>query len=99
MSPRLDLLLYGSVPAVLGAVGIVFLKSAGRHFTGLSAESLLAGVQKAAAGVDLWIGVALYVLAFAWVMVIISRVEVGRLYPVAVGLNIVFVIGVFLVST
>lgn len=91
MSPRFELLLYGAVPAVLGAVGIVFLKRAGQHFTGLTPESLLAGVQKAFVSPDIWIGIALYVLAFAWLMVIISRVEVSRFYPIAVGLNIVFV--------
>jgi multidrug transporter EmrE-like cation transporter len=91
MMPRFDLLLYGAVPAVLGAFGIVFLKRAGRHFTGFSPQSLMAGVQKAASTADIWIGIALYVLAFAWVVVIISRVEVSRFYPVAVGLNIVFV--------
>lgn len=91
MSPRFELLLYGAVPAVLGAIGIVFLKRAGQHFTGFTPESLLVGAQKAFFSLDIWVGVALYILAFAWLMVIISRVEVSRFYPIAVGLNIVFV--------
>lgn len=91
MSPRFELFLYGVVPAVLGAVGIVFLKRAGQHFAGFAPESLLAGMQKAFLSLDIWVGIALYVLAFAWLMVIISRVEVSRFYPIAVGLNIVFV--------
>jgi small multidrug resistance pump len=91
MAPRLELLLYGSVPAILGAVGIIFLKRAGQHLTGFAPESLLAGMQKAFLAIDIWIGIGLYILAFAWLMLVISRVEVSRFYPIAVGLNIVLV--------
>lgn len=91
MTQRIELLIYGAVPAVLGAIGIVFLKRAGRHFSSFSLDGIVVGFQKAFLSLDIWVGLALYVMAFAWLMVVISRVDVSRFYPVAVGLNIVFV--------
>lgn len=91
MNPRVELLIYGAVPAILGAAGIVFLKRAGKHFSSFAPDSIISGFQKAFLSIDIWVGLTLYLLAFAWLMVVISRVEVSRFYPIAVGLNIVFV--------
>lgn len=91
MNPRVQLLIYGSVPAILGAVGIVFLRRAGKHFSGFNPSAIVAGFTNALLGFDIWVGLAVYAFAFAWLMVVIPRVEITRFYPIAVGLNIIFV--------
>ncbi len=93
---------FAAVLAMLGAAGIFFLKRAGdsllQYFTPpIEYSKLLASLLF---NFNLWIGVGLYLIAFLWMMNVISRVPISLFYPLAVGINIILtsLMGVFLLN-
>lgn len=87
MRPGLSLFLASIGPAAFGAVGVLYMKRAAAVFSIKSFGAIWVSLHS----FNLWIALGCYGVAFLWFFLWLPHVNVSQLYPISVGLNVLFI--------